>query len=282
VASQPPHTLNIQGAPPAPGQSFPLAQRLRLCWLRALPLLPRHTTRTMPWATLLAGCVAGTGILAALAHFAAASQPLGPGTVRLTFLPAVAALAFVPRDAFRPLTQTTPVPAWVTPVGQIVLAVPVLVVTCWAQLRIAASTIPPGAIIHGPAVSPLIAQLTGWCAVALAVAAGVDRSRYADLGGAVAAPVSFAALAIIWYLPTTGRFLAEPPATAPSVTITWYAIAVGALALTWVAMRDQWHRYTRSLHRLPSAERKRWQPLCPRSGTRAKRPSLSRRRAKDG
>jgi hypothetical protein len=268
VASQPPHTLNIQGAPPTPGQSSPPAQRFR-SWLPALPLLPRHTTRTMPWATLLAGCLAGTGILAALATFGGAAQPLGSGTVRLTFLPAVAALAFVPRDAFRALTQTTPVPGWAAPVGQILLAVPILALTCWAQLRIASSTIPPGASIHGPAVYPLIAQLTGWCAVTVAAAACTDRSRYADLGGAVAAPASLAAIAFLWYLPITSRFVAEPAATADSVTITWYAIAAGALALTCVAIRDQWHRYTRILRRR-------------RGGTRGGAPSLSGHRAKDG
>lgn len=262
MASQPAHTRGIQGAPPPSGQSFPPAQRLRRSWLHALPLLPRHTTRTMPWVTLLAGCLAGTGILAVLAHFAGAAQPLGPGTVRLTFLPAVAAVAFVPRDAFRPLTQTTPVPGWAAPAGQVLMAVPVLVLTCWAQLRIALRTIPPGASIHGPAVYPLIAQLTGWCAISVAAAACTERSRYADLGGAVAAPASLAAIAFVWYLPVTSRFLAEPAATAHSVTITWYAIAAGALALTCLAIRDQWHRYTRNLRR-----RQR--------GTRGGAPSLS-------
>jgi hypothetical protein len=287
VTSLPPHTLNIHGAPAAPGQSLPPTQRFRLSWLRALPLLPRHITRTMPWATLLAGCLAGTGVLAVLAHFSGASQPLGPGTVRLTFLPAVAALAFIPRDAFRPLTQTTPVPAWVAPTGQILLAVPVLALTCWAQLRIAAGTIPPGAIIYGPAAYPLIAQLTGWCAVTVAAAACTDRTRYADLGGAVAAPVSLAAIAFVWYLPITSRFLAEPPATAHGVTIAWYAIAAAALALTCLAMRDQWHRYTRSLHRPLSAGHRgtgalRTACVMPRRGTRARPPSLSGHRAKDG
>jgi hypothetical protein len=51
---------------------------------------------------------AGTGYLAILARLAGASQPLGQGTVRLAFLPAVAALAFVPRAPFRPLTHTIP------------------------------------------------------------------------------------------------------------------------------------------------------------------------------
>jgi hypothetical protein len=159
--SQPPNMLTTQSAPAAPEQPFRPAQRSRLSWLRALRLLPRPITQTMPWATLIAGCLAGTGILAVIAHFASASQPPGPGTVRLAFLPAVAALAFVPRAPFRPLTQATPVPAWVAPAGHVLLAVPILAVTCWAQLRIMASTIPPGAVVRPPAIYPLIAQPGG-------------------------------------------------------------------------------------------------------------------------
>jgi hypothetical protein len=219
-----------------------------------MPLLARPITRTMPWVTLLAGCLAGIVYLAVMTHLADASHsPLGPGTVRLAFLPAIAALAFVPRAPFRPLTQTTPVPAWVAPAGHLLLGVLILAVTCWVQLRMIAHTIPLHAI-YLPAVYPLIAQLTGWCAVTVAAAACADRSRYADLGGVIAAPVSFAAIALAWNTPITSRFLAEPSATPHGVTIAWYAVASAALALTCAAMRDQWHRYSRSRHRLSSPE----------------------------
>lgn len=245
---------NTAGAPLAPGQPVRPAQRSRLSWLRALPLLARPITRTMPWVTLLTGCLAGTVYLAVMAHLADASHsPLGPGTVRLAFLPAIAALAFVPRAPFRPLTQTTPVPAWVAPAGHLLLATPILAVTCWTQLRIIAYTIPLHAI-YLPSVYPLIAQLTGWCAVTVAAAACANRSRYADLGGAIAAPVSLAAIALAWNTPITSRFLVEPPATPHGVTIAWYAAASAASALTCAAMGDQWHRYSRSLHRLSSPE----------------------------
>ena len=205
----------------------------------------------MPWVTLITGCLAGTAFLAVMARVAGTSHsPLGPGTVRLAFLPAIAALAFVLRAPFRPVTQATPVPDWVAPAGHLLLAAPVLAVTCWAQLRIMTHTIPPHALGHPPAIYPVIAQLTGWCAVTMAAAACADRSRYADLGGAIAAPVSFAAIALAWYSPVTSRFLIEPPATAHGVTIAWYAIATAALALTCAAMRDRWHRYSRSRYRL--------------------------------
>jgi hypothetical protein len=248
-----PHT---EGAPPALGQPSRRALRPGLSWLRVLPLLAWPISRTMPWVTLISGCLAGTGYLAVMARVADTSHsPLGPGTVRLAFLPAIAALAFVLRAPFRPLTQVTPVPAWVAPAGHIVLAAPVLAATCWAQLRIVAHTIPAHTFGHPPAIYSMIAQLTGWCAVTVAVAACADRSRYADLGGAVAAPVSFAAIALAWYAPVTARFVVEPPGTAHAVTIAWYAITTGALALTCAVMRDQWHRYPRNLHRPASPQR---------------------------
>lgn len=232
-------------------RQHPKTSRPRLPWLRALPLLARPITRTMPWVTLITGCLAGTVFLAAAAHVARTSRgPLDQGTVRLAFLPAVAALAFVPGVPFRPLTQAVPVPAWVAPAGHLLLAVPVLAATCWAQLRITAQTIPPHTLGHPPAVYPLIAQLTGWSAVTVAAAAWAGRSRYADLGGAIAAPVSFAAIALAWYAPVSARLLAGPPAAAHSMTLAWYAVATAALALTCAAMRDRWHRYAPSLHRL--------------------------------
>jgi hypothetical protein len=245
-----------EGAPPALGQPIRPARRPRLSWLRVLPLLARPITQTMPWVTLITGCLAGTAFLAVMARVADTSHsPLGQGTVRLAFLPAIAALAFVLRAPFWPVTQATPVPAWVAPAGHIVLAAPVLAVTCWAQLRIMAHTIPAHTLGHPPAVYPVIAQLTGWCAATVAAAACADRSRYADLGGAIAAPVSFAAIALAWYAPATSRSLVEPPGTAHAVTIAWYAIATAALALTCAAMRDQWHRYTRNLQRLSPPQR---------------------------
>jgi hypothetical protein len=242
----------LTAAPPVPGRPVRPARRSRVSWLGALPPLARPIIGTMPWAMLITGCLAGTVCLAVLAHLTGAPRsPLGPGAVRFAFLPAVAALAFVPRAQFRPLTQATPVPAWVAPAGHLLLAAPVLAATCWAQLRIMADTFPQHALAHPPAIYPLIAQLTGWCAVTVAAAACASRSRYADVSGAIAAPVSFAAIALAWYAPITSRFAAEPPGTALGVTIVWYAVASAALALTGVAMRDQWQRYSRRLHRAP-------------------------------
>ena len=210
----------------------------------------------MPWTALISGCVACTAVLAVVAHFAGSAHwQLSQAAVRYAFLPAVAALASVPRAPFRPLTQTTFVPSWLAPVGHVLLAGPALAATCWAQLGIMAHTTPPHARGYAPAVYPLIAQLTGWCLLAAAAAACVDRSRYAGLGRAVAAPVSLAIIAFAWYAPVSQRFLVEPTASAHAEAVAWYTVATAALALTCVAMRDQWHRYVRSLPRLASLHR---------------------------
>ncbi len=233
--------------------------RRRLSWLRALPLLTRYLTRTMPWVTLMTSCLASLAIFTLLVRVAGhdhATFWLDQGTVRLSLLPAAAALAFVPYVPFRPLTRTTPVPAWVTPVGHLLLAAPVLAATCWAQLRIMATALPPHVPQdpHEPFCA-LIAQLIGWSAIIVAAAACTARSRFADLGGAIAAAVSLAVIALAWYLPWTAKFLVKPPAVPHSIIIGWYAIAAAALILTCAAMRDHWHRYTRGLRRPASPTR---------------------------
>jgi len=225
--------------------------RGRLAWLSAVPLLARPITRTMPWLTLIIGCLAGPTYLAVLAHAAdTAHWSISQGYVRFAFVPAIAALAFVVRAPLRPLTQTTPVPVWAAPAGYLLLAAPVLAVTCWADLRIVAHTVPHHS--GREALYPLIAQLTGWCMVTVAVAAWADRSRYADLGGIITVLASFAGVALVWYLPVTARVLVGPPASQHRVTIAWYAVAAAGLALTCLAMRDRWHRYARRLRLSPA------------------------------
>jgi hypothetical protein len=196
-----------------------------------------------PWATLLGGCAAGTAVLAVLAG--TSQTPLGQTTVRITFLPAVAAVAFVPHAPLRPLAQTTPLPVWVSRTAQILLAAPVLAVTCWVQLLIMTHTYPTIGRHHLAAIYPLIAQLTGWSALAATIAACCDRSRYYDLGGAIAAPVALAVIAFAWFTPGVKNLLVTHPATPRTATIAWYSIAALSLAITAAALRDPWHRYTR-------------------------------------
>jgi hypothetical protein len=214
-------------------------------WSRALPGLLAHVIRTTPWGLLLAGCAGGTLVLAVLAYFADHS-PLDQSSVRITFLPAVAAFAFVPRTHSRPVVGIAPLPVWITAIGQMLLALPLLAVTCWAQLQLMTGTVPAGAIGNPPPLYPLLAQLTAWSLLAAAIAACCERTRYAALSGAIAVPVSAALIAAAEFTPATERYLLTPPAPPLGAAIIWYAITFAALALTGVAVRDQWHRYTRT------------------------------------
>jgi len=218
--------------------------------MTTLPHLARHIARTVPWATLLAGCLISIALFAGLARVTVVEHDtsvLVEGAVQLCLLPAVAVLAFVLRGQFRPLTLVTPVPAWVTAAGQLLLAAPVLVLTGWVQLRIltlATGPQPPGGLSGDPTYA-LAVQLTGWAMLAVAAAACVGRSRYADLGGAIGAPVAFLIIAVASYAPGIDKFLDRPGAQLHSVVIGWCAIAAAALIVTCLALRDSWHRYPR-------------------------------------
>ncbi len=217
---------------------------------RALLALSRHVVRTTPWATLFAGCVTGTAILWLLRYAAQKGHwAVDQNTMRFTVLPAIAALAFIPHTAFRPIVDATPVPAWLASAGQTIFTIPVLALTCWVQLLLISPRTAPGVIAHPHAIYPLLAQIAGWCALTIALAACTDRSRYADLGGAVAAPVSLALIALSIYGPKASHLLATPPAGPHAVTIAWWTIAAAMLAVTYAAMSDRWHRYTRTLLR---------------------------------
>jgi hypothetical protein len=88
-------------------------------------------------------------------------------------------------------------------------------------------------------VYPLLAQLTGWSLLTVAIAACCERTRYAALSGAIATAVSFALIAATSYAGVIKRRLLAPPATPHAATIAWYAIAAAALALTCLAIGDQ-------------------------------------------
>jgi hypothetical protein len=249
-----PAVMRDQGMTPSPVQQARRPHRPGYFFPRALLPLIRHTIKTTPWATLISGCLAGTAILAIYAYLAHKyHSPLGPTTVRLTFLIPAATLAFVPCTVFRPLTLATPVPACLAAAIQTLLAFAVLALTCWVQLRLMAYTIPGHTA--GPAIYPLIAGLTGWSTIFVAVAACCDRSRFADIGGALAVPISAAAIALAWFTPGVKDLFIAPPTTARAASIAWYILAAAALALAYAAMRDHWHRYTRKPRWLSSPQR---------------------------
>lgn len=213
--------------------------------VHAVRQLAPHLARTMPWSVLLAGCLSGTALLVILDN--TSRFPLTPNTVRLAFLPAIAALCFVPHVHFRPVTQTVPTPTWVAAAGHTLLALPTLAATCAIQLRLMTGSFPSHPPVAPPADSPLIAQLVGWTTLAVLAATWCDRTGYAALNGAVAAPITIALIGFAWVTPRINRLLDTSQAHPDPTTIAWYAIATCATVGSWLATRDQWHRYTRRL-----------------------------------
>jgi hypothetical protein len=199
----------------------------------------------MPWSVLLAGCLSGTALELIVEN--TSRFPLTPNAVRMAFLPAVAALCFVPHVYFQPLVRTVPVPIWIVAVGHTLFALPILAATCVAQVELMIGSFPAHSPVAPPADYPLIAQLVGWTALALLAATWCDRTRYAALNGAVAAPITVAVIAFAWVTPRIDRLLNTPQAHPGDATIAWYLITTCAIVGSWLATRDQWHRYTRRL-----------------------------------
>jgi hypothetical protein len=245
-----PAAMPDQGIAPAPSPRIRQLRRPGIPLPRTFVLVTRYAVKTTPWVTLICGCLAGTAILASYAYVAHKyHSPVSRTTVGLTFLLASATLAFVPRTLFRPLTQATPVPAWLAAAIQVLMAFAILALTGWGQLSLMVYTIPDHTA--GAAIYPLIAALTGWSTIFVAAGACCDRSRFADIGGGMAVPIGLAAIALATYTPAVKDLFVPPPATLRAATIAWYILAAAALAVAYLAMRDRWHRYARMPVRRP-------------------------------
>lgn len=215
-------------------------------WPKASLLLARPVISMMPWGTIAGGCVAGTALLAVLAYFAGMSHnPLDQTTVKLTLLPAIVALTFASRAPARALTHSAAVPAWIVSGMQNVVALFALALTCSVQLVIMDHSNPSADRHHLAAIYPLIAQVTGWAAIAIVTAACCDRTRYSDLTGAVAAPITLGLVSCAWLTPGVNHLFETGPAAPRTATIAWYTITALLLAVTAAALRDPWYRYKR-------------------------------------
>jgi hypothetical protein len=227
------------GAPP-PQPHRPQPHRPQPHRARVLRTALPHLAATMPWGTLLGGCAIGVAISVVDYRFAGtASDAVGVTTVvRAAFVPLVLVAAFLAADPHRPLVATLPAPAWLTTATHTALALPVLAGTAALQLRLAIAELATGQRYSPvPAHLPwpaLAAELGVAVAIALAVASIVARTRWHELGGAIAAPV---ALAVI----VAGHAVTPAAVTA----VTWRVLLVGAVALAiaaW-AQRDPWRRW---------------------------------------
>jgi len=194
-----------------------------------------HLAATMPTGTLLGGCAIGLAISVVGYRLAGpGSDSVGVTTlVRAAFVPLVLVAAFLAADPHRRLVAALPAPAWLTAVTHTALALPVLAGTAALQLRLAAAELAAAqrytrvpAHLPWPALS---GELAAAAAIALATASIVARTRWHELGGAIAAPVSLAVIAAT---------------QAAWADVSWRLLLVGALAVATAAwaQRDPWLR----------------------------------------
>jgi hypothetical protein len=222
----------------------------------ARPALLRHVARIMPWGPLLAGCLAGAGVTGALRLLAGpAETPADLGTgIRASFIPVMAGLAFLLPDPHRQLTAALPVRAWLTPAVRLLLALPVLVLGGVLQFWLAGRALAVDLRFAGQpsATVPWLAlatELAAWCALALALAAGLQRTRWQDLAGVTAAtvgPALVGALALVHahLLPAISSDMTVAQHRQWTTAWALWAATAGAcvLAACWAA-GDPWRRF---------------------------------------
>ena len=161
-----------------------------------------HLVRTVPWAVLIAACATG------LAVSLVSSQFLNPlrsteGVLlfsRLAAVPLAAAMAFLAWSPDRSLTVTLPAPSWLAHAFRVACALPVIGLTVFIQYELARRELATGsaAALPGRVSWPTqLAEFIAWLAVAAAAAAAIDRTRWRELGGAVAAPITLALIALL-------------------------------------------------------------------------------------
>jgi hypothetical protein len=228
------------------------------------PALAGHVAGTTPWGPLLAGCITGIGVTVALrisAGFTETPADLSVG-VRASFVPVIAGLAFLLRDPYRQLRGALPARAWLTPAVRVALAMPALALTGAVQLQIAARALAADQRAASQPAAPLpwvalTAELAAWCALALALAAGFERTRWHDLAGLLAAIVALAvvgALAVLplHLLPTaiTDMTRAQQGQWAAAWRVWAAAGAAGMLTAGWAA-GDPWRRVRLPRHPVP-------------------------------
>jgi hypothetical protein len=217
--------------------------------------LAQHVAGILPWGPLLTGCLTGIAVTAALRIFAGPIETpveLGAG-VRASFVPVIAGLAFLLHDPHRQLTGALPVPPSLTSAIRVALALPIFALTGAIQLRLAARALAVDLHAAGqlPAELPwvaLSAELAAWCAIALALAAGLERTRWRDIAGFAAAALVLAAVGALALIPLhflPAAIISMTSAQRHDWTVAWRLwVATGgaaALIASWAA-GDPWRR----------------------------------------
>jgi hypothetical protein len=202
----------------------------RRCFLPATGYL----VQTMPGRFLIAAC--GLGLTVSFVS----SQFLSPhssaaGVLLLSWIataPVAASAAFLAATPDKILVTTLPGPSWLPHAVHLVAALLVIGPAAAVQFVITRAELAQTAPYAHPGQlswESWLSQFTAWLMVSTATAATVDRTRWRDLGGALAMPIALALIALLLLAPSH------------SLWIWWATIAVGASAALWQS-RDPWSR----------------------------------------
>ena len=210
----------------------------------------------VPWGLLLACCLTSIAVSLALRIFAGPLESpadLGAG-IRASYLPVVAGLAFLLHDPQRQLTGVLPARAWLPTAIRVAMALPVLTLSATTQLQIAARALSAdlhAAGQHAVAGLPwiaLTAESAAWCTLALALAAGFERTRWHDLAGFLAAIVALGVVGALAMLPLhlmptaiTAMTGAQQRQWAAAWRL-WAAAGTAGILTTGWAAGDSWRR----------------------------------------
>lgn len=209
----------------------------------------------MPWPALLGGCLTAVAVSAAGGLLTRALQ--SPGADLLTGRASIAALlagvSFLGAEPQRALLATLPVRGRVTTALRAALGLPAVALAAWyviartdAEVRIALGA--GGAGQAAPLPAALAFEAAAGLALAFALACAVSRTRWADLGGIVAAPAALAAVAALavaapslFPVPAAGATAGRQPGW-PTADAMCGALTAIALTGACLATRDPWRR----------------------------------------
>jgi hypothetical protein len=114
-------------------------------------------------------------------------------------------VAFLLHDPGRQLTGALPARAWLIPAIRVGLALPVRCASCALQFVVADGALALDLRTAGQASAglpwlALAGELAAWCAIALALGTGLERIRWQDLAGVIAAMGAMATVGALAYV----------------------------------------------------------------------------------
>jgi len=235
--------------------------------LRSVAQATPYLVRTQPWAPLGGAAGLGLVILGAMAYFVGPFQRPADliAGLRVAFAVTAIGVDFVLSDPAEDLLEAVPLPAWTLRALRVAIAIPVLGLGGAGELLLAAGAFTADERLQGLSHRQLswpglTVELIGFCGLALLAGATVDRIRWKNLGGVIAAPLGLGLMAALALAPVglfpTAYLLDATHADHirwETAEWSWSAVATVSVMLAGFASRDRWQRLRRHVSRRSSS-----------------------------